>query len=308
MGALGGSSDTMGTDVDPAIHFGLGAKAALDEYLSLRLDLRDTLAQKYNAASGAQTHYPEILLGITYTLERRTPDTDGDGFADFKDGCPTVSGTDKGCPPVAKPGEEKCPPAAAAPAEPVPVPVPAPADADGDGVLDTSDKCPSEPAHTADGCPNKDADGDGIEDANDKCPKEKETANGFKDDDGCPDEVPAEVQKWSGVIKGIQFGNNSAVIRAVSKPLLDDAAKVLKQYPDLRLEISGHTDNTGSKERNTELSAQRAEAVKKYLVDQGIAASRLEAKGLGPDKPITPNNSDAGRQENRRIEFRLLSK
>lgn len=301
MGALGGASNVMGGDVDPAFHFGVGAKAAIDEYLSVRLDLRDTMTQKWAAAQGAQTHHPEILLGLTFSLERRKPDSDGDGVADFRDKCPTVAGSEQGCPPAPK--------EAAKAGEPAPCPVyTGPVDTDGDGRTDVVDKCPKEPAATADGCPLpevKDTDGDGLDDTVDKCPKEPETQNGFKDDDGCPDELPAEVQRFSGVIKGIEFGNNSAVIRAGSKPLLDDAAKVLNQYPQLGLEISGHTDNTGSKERNTELSRLRAESVKKYLVEKGVAAERLETAGFGPDKPIASNATDAGRQQNRRIEFKV---
>ena len=82
---------------------------------------------------------------------------------------------------------------------------------------------------------------------------------------------------------------------------------VLKEYPALRVAISGHTDNVGERDKNLTLSAARADSVKAYLVSQGINANRIETRGVGPDQPIADNKDAPGRQKNRRIEFKLLS-
>jgi OmpA-OmpF porin, OOP family len=290
-GRLGADSDSMGSDSDPAVHFGGGVKLALGSVFGVRLDARDTLTQRRNSAEGTQAHHPEILLGLSVTLglsSKKAPaavavaptDSDGDGIEDTRDKCPTVAGVEPdGCPVK---------------------------DTDGDGIEDTRDKCPTVAGVEPDGCPVKDRDGDGIPDHLDKCPDEPETKNGFEDEDGCPDEVPEQVKQFTGVIKGIQFDFGKATIRPDSKPTLDAAVKVLKENPSVRIEISGHTDNVGPRPRNVQLSKERAEAVKEYIVSKGIDASRLETRGAGPDEPIENNATAAGRQKNRRTEFKLL--
>ena len=134
------------------------------------------------------------------------------------------------------------------------------------------------------------------------------TKNGFQDGDGCPDEVPDKVKAFMGVIKGIEFDTGKATIRAASRPTLDEAAAVLKEYPKVRVLITGHTDNAGSRDLNMTLSADRAGAVKSYLVSKGVDAGRIETRGAGPDNPIADNKTAAGKQKNRRIEFKLLTR
>ena len=190
--------------------------------------------------------------------------------------------------------EEKPPPAAA------------PSDRDKDGFLDPDDKCPEEKGIAPDGCPDKDPDKDGILDPNDKCPTEPETKNAFEDEDGCPDKLPEAVQKFTGVIQGIEFDVNKATIRPKSFTVLDEAVKVLTDYPKVRIEISGHTDTDGKRDHNVELSKKRAESVKEYFTKKGIAADRIETRGAGPDEPIADNKTKAGKQKNRRTEFKLL--
>jgi OOP family OmpA-OmpF porin len=209
------------------------------------------------------------------------PDTDQDGILDDADKCISVPGVaPDGCPP----------------------------DADGDGIVDKDDQCPKERGEAPTGCPApKDTDGDGIVDPNDKCPKEAENKNGYEDTDGCPDVIPEKIKQFTGVIQGITFEHNKAAIRPTSKPTLDKAAAVLKEFSQLRIAISGHTDNTGTREKNVQLSTERAESVKKYLVEQGIDASRVETRGAGPDEPVDSNATPAGRERNRRIEFKLLT-
>ncbi len=187
------------------------------------------------------------------------------------------------------------------------------ADSDFDGVPDTKDSCPNESGPASnDGCPAfknlstpvvADADGDGIPDASDKCPKEPETKNGYHDEDGCPDEVPAAVAKFSGSIEGVVFKTGSAELDKKSTPVLTKATDVFKKYSDIRVEIDGHTDNVGNADANTVLSQKRAESVKEFFVKHGIDQGRLEAKGYGPSKPVASNDTEAGRAKNRRVEF-----
>ncbi|MET0286586.1 MAG: OmpA family protein, partial [Polyangiales bacterium] len=179
-------------------------------------------------------------------------------------------------------------------------------DLDNDRIMTPVDLCPTLPGIPPDGCPPRDTDGDGIYDPNDKCPRDPETKNNFQDFDGCPDEIPAQVAKFTGVIKGILFPSGKAQIRPASFPLLNDAVRVLQEYPELRLRISGHTDNTGKAARNQKLSEDRAAAVKTYMVTHGIEDSRVQTRGAGPDEPIADNRSALGRTQNRRIEFELL--
>ena len=157
-----------------------------------------------------------------------------------------------------------------------------------------------------DGCPDPDPDKDGVVGDADQCPAKPETKNGFEDADGCPDEIPEEVKKFTGVIEGIEFDFAKATIRPTSFPVIDEAVKVLQTYPSLRLRISGHTDSVGSEERNKQLSQDRAQAVADYLTEKGVAADRLEVIGRGPDKPVADNDTPAGRQQNRRIEFEVI--
>ena len=82
---------------------------------------------------------------------------------------------------------------------------------------------------------------------------------------------------------------------------------MLADYPSLRVEISGHTDDRGKRDKNLGLSQDRADAVKQYMVDKGIDAGRITTRGAGPDEPIGDNKTKAGRQQNRRIEFKLIT-
>jgi OOP family OmpA-OmpF porin len=219
------------------------------------------------------------------------PDPDGDGIAKEADKCPLVAEDKDGFE-----DEDGCPEE----------------DNDKDGVPDVADKCPLKPETVNqidddDGCPEVDTDGDGFLGSRDKCPDEPETKNGYKDDDGCPDEIPQAVKKFTGVIEGINFKSGQATILAGSYAVLDRALAVLKEYPDIRLEISGHTDSRGKADFNRDLSQRRADAVKLYFISRGIDANRLTSIGYGPDRPIADNGSDSGRSRNRRTEFRLLT-
>jgi outer membrane protein OmpA-like peptidoglycan-associated protein len=184
-------------------------------------------------------------------------------------------------------------------------------DNDNDGIPDIQDACPNESEdfdgfQDEDGCPELDNDGDGIFDYLDKCPNQAETMNGYQDEDGCPDEKPEALLPGQGktlVLRGITFETGKTVLTAEAKNILDQIIDALEENPDARLEIRGYTDNIGSAAANLNLSQRRAEAVKDYLVKNGIAFQKLRAIGYGEANPIAANETKEGRAENRRIEF-----
>ncbi|MDR3393305.1 MAG: OmpA family protein [Sulfuriferula sp.] len=109
------------------------------------------------------------------------------------------------------------------------------------------------------------------------------------------------------VLEGTNFDFNKATLRPTGKMKLDENVKTLTQYPDINVEISGHTDSIGSPKYNMKLSEKRAETVKKYMESKGIAASRMTTKGYGETKPIASNKTKAGRAENRRVEIEIMN-
>ncbi|MBO4351814.1 MAG: OmpA family protein [Proteobacteria bacterium] len=187
-------------------------------------------------------------------------------------------------------------------------------DRDGDTVPDYVDLCPDEGGRVdRDGCPikPKDSDGDGLYDDVDKCPYEPETFNGYEDEDGCPDSDPdALVDLSEGKInikEQVFFETSKAVIKKESHELLNQVAKLLVDNPHIgNVTVEGHTDSRGKYNSNMKLSQDRAESVMKYLVGRGVDASRLNAIGYGPDRPIDSNDTKEGRARNRRVEFVVL--
>lgn len=101
----------------------------------------------------------------------------------------------------------------------------------------------------------------------------------------------------------INFGSDSSQILAGSMPQLEQVAELLQGLPELSLSVEGHTDDTGTAERNLQLSRQRAQAVVEALAERGVEATRLSARGLGRDVPVTSNETPAGRAANRRVEL-----
>ena len=183
-------------------------------------------------------------------------------------------------------------------------------DNDEDGVLDGVDRCPSEKGTVEEGgCPVYDKDKDGIADKFDACVDQPENVNAYLDEDGCPDTKPQFIEITAEQIKitqQIKFQTGKAILLKTSWPILDAVVQALKDYPKLRVEIGGHTDNKGGVAVNTKLSQQRADSVRKYLIGKGIAPERLLAKGYGPEKPIDTNMTEAGRAANRRVEFVII--
>ncbi len=117
----------------------------------------------------------------------------------------------------------------------------------------------------------------------------------------------AESADKTVALNNVNFESNSAELTALSRYQLDMLAEVLNKYPEMSIEIRGHTDNTGEPESNMQLSEQRAQKVKSYLTDKGISESRLSAAGYGQTQPAATNDTEEGREQNRRIEFRIVT-
>jgi OOP family OmpA-OmpF porin len=308
-------------DQDAEVDAGLGARIFFGERAGLRIDgtvMVPPAAGSSIVKIGSESEYggPDFqILGTLFfnfgeversshrTVVRKetvmmaappppTPqDPDGDGIFGTADKCPMVAEDRDGFE-----DDDGCP-------DP---------DNDKDGIPDAMDKCPNQPEtrngiDDEDGCPEIDSDGDGFLGSRDKCPDAPETVNGYKDDDGCPDELPVEVKKFTGVIEGINFKTASSEILPGSYGILDRAVKVLQDFPDIRMEIQGHTDNRGKADYNRELSQRRAESVRDYFIAKGLKSERLTAVGYGFDRPVADNVSEFGRSKNRRTEFRLIT-
>ena len=229
----------------------------------------------------------EVVKEEEVVQETRNPDTDGDGLCD-----PWVS--EEGL------GEKYA------------------------GTCTGLDNCPEEAEdfdgfQDDDGCPDADNDRDGLCDpwveakgmlstfahickGVDLCPEQAETLNSYKDEDGCPDEVPQPPKKVF-VLEGVNFESGKSTITQDSYVSLMKVVDIMETFPESTFDIVGHTDNIGSKDKNMTLSADRANAVKNFLVEKGIAESRMTTQGLGDTKPVASNKTPEGRAQNRRIEF-----
>jgi|GEM_PF-632151 len=229
-----------------------------------------------------------LRFGAQDDLGPFTGDADKDGIPDDVDQCPTLAEDFDGFMDT-----DGCP-------DP---------DNDGDGIPDVNDDCPNHAEdmdgwQDADGCPDVDNDGDGILDKDDKCPSVAENFNGFEDADGCPDETAGPCIP---VFAYINFKFNTAEISGADPvPILEDVARIMRETPNMKLKITGHTDAIGGDQYNMKLSMRRSEAIKDYLVKRGVSADRLSTDGKGESQPIDTNDTDLGRARNRRIEFTIL--
>ncbi len=318
--------------------------APLEVYLGGRVyplgndNLALTLGGSFAVTSGYGAPLFRVFLGLMWAPRKRDKDTDGDGILDSVDKCPKVPGPkeNNGCPWGDKDGDglkdnvDKCPdqpgpkenngcpwgdkdgdglndnvdkcPDKAGPKENNGCPW---GDKDGDGLKDNVDKCPDKPGPKENnGCPDTDRDKDGVVDRLDKCPD----VPGVKERKGCPKKILVEVKKKKiAILQKIQFAFNSDKILPKSYSILDQVVSVLRSRPNVRIQIEGHTDNIGRPSYNMDLSKRRAASVKRYLVNKGISASRLDSQGYGETKPEVPNTSDANRAINRRVEFTILT-
>ncbi len=182
-----------------------------------------------------------------------------------------------------------------------------PPDRDRDGIPDVDDACPDVPGVPSpdpakNGCP-ADTDGDGIPDDKDACPNEKGPPNADPKRNGCPTAVRVEGTQIV-ILQQVNFDTGKDTIDPSSFDLLGQVAAALEQHPDIaRVAVDGHTDNVGGDKPNKSLSEHRALAVVRWLIDHGVDARRLEARGFGQRRPIADNRNEAGRAKNRRVEF-----
>ena len=166
--------------------------------------------------------------------------------------------------------------------------------------MDDDDKCPTVAGLTAFmGCP--DTDGDGIEDPKDKCPN----TYGPISNNGCPIIEAADREVLSFAMKAVQFELGKATLKSESFSVLNQIVSIMRKYPDYKLTIEGHTDNTGASDVNQKLSENRAKSCYDYLLQKGIPAIRMTYKGFGQTRPIADNSTYSGRTLNRRVEFNL---
>ncbi|WP_457616641.1 OmpA family protein [Lutibacter sp.] len=231
------------------------------------------------------------------------PDSDNDGIIDSKDACPNVAGlaTLNGCPDADEDGiadkDDACPNVKGTKANngcP---------DTDGDGLIDKNDACPEVAGPKENkGCPWPDTDGDGVLDKDDDCVNEAGPAS----NNGCPEITKEEVAKLEELFKTVYFETGKASFKDETLAKLDEVAQIMVKYPTAKFSISGHADSTGSKKRNLELSDDRANAVRDYLISKGVSSSNLTAKGYGEEMPIASNKTRAGRAKNRRVEVKLV--
>ena len=335
-------SDIKSPGTDFFFPFGIGIKYQLTEKLNLHLqetfaytdhDNRDGEARQNTDAflmhsigiswnfgkvsdadkdgvSDKKDKCPDTPSGVTVDKDGCPLDRDGDGIADFKDDCPDVKGvaSAKGCP-----------------------------DKDGDSVVDSLDKCIDVPGLASadpaiNGCPDKD--GDGVTDADDRCPDVKGTKELFgcvdTDQDGvidpedkCPDTkglvakggCPEDSAAQGGprvapmpVIQPVYFETGKSTLTAEAISMLKKAVELMKMDKKYELDINGHTDNQGSEALNQPLSVARANAVKAYLVKNGISGKRLHVKGFADKQPAASNDTEETRKLNRRVEFNVITK
>ncbi|MGE5353824.1 MAG: thrombospondin type 3 repeat-containing protein [Acidobacteriota bacterium] len=324
----------------------IGIRTLLSDQLSFNISAGLQMSPNDNwddqIAKGNNDMMLQALIGFSYSFFTKI-DSDGDGVEDSKDMCPDTPPGVKvdqfGCPiDTDKDGVpdylDKCPDT------PRGVRVDkdgCPLDSDGDGVPDYQDKCPNTPKGVqvdANGCP-LDSDGDGVPDYMDKCPDTPKEAK--VDQFGCPldtdgDGVPDYLDKCPNTPKGVQVDENGCPIEkekvtitrkiilsgdtnfetgkaqllSAAYPQLNRLADVMKNNPETRWRIEGHTDSRGSDQSNMKLSQRRAEAVADYLESLGIDRKRFEIVPFGSTRPIAPNNTTEGRAMNRRVEVRLI--
>ena len=219
------------------------------------------------------------------------PDQDNDGIMDVRDACPDVPGVRND-----DPKKNGCPP-----------------DEDGDTILDADDACPKVPGvkhedKARNGCPS-DRDDDGILDVDDACPDQKGSSDEDKTKHGCPHVTVTKTEIVISRQVKFKFGESALkhTVDPVSDDLLTEVRDAIVAHKEIeQIEVQGHTDNVGKDAVNKQLAYERAEAVRRWLVQRGIAPSKLTAKGYGASQPIATNDTEEGRQQNRRVQFLIV--
>ena len=219
------------------------------------------------------------------------PDQDNDGIVDAKDACVDVPGVKND-----DPQKNGCPP-----------------DEDGDSIVDADDACRTVPGvknedPKKNGCPS-DRDGDNILDTDDACPDVKGSSDEDKSKHGCPHVTVTKTEIVISRQVKFKFGESTLAhtIDPVSDDLLTEVRDAIVDHPEIgQIEVQGHTDSVGKEKINKQLSQERADAVRRWLVQRNIPPSKLVAKGYGDSKPIASNDTEEDRQLNRRVQFVII--
>lgn len=279
-------SDNLDSQNDLSYNGGLGVRFFIGQRSGLRLEGRYVGSNVEIAGADEWQHNFEGTLGIFFLLGAKKDkevtqtiqDSDSDGVVDTLDRCsntPARMAVDAtGCPMEVF------------------------EDQDGDGIADEDDQCPSTPRDApidASGCA-VDTDNDGVKDYADRCPGTMENEN--VDSKGCPEESIAR-----GALKDVTFELNSPKLTLNSETVLNSVANELKKFPDVQVEVQGHSDSTGDADYNMQLSQKRAESVMEYLISKGVNRDQLTAVGYGESNPIASNDTKEGRAKNRRVEL-----
>jgi outer membrane protein OmpA-like peptidoglycan-associated protein len=320
-----------------AVTFGVAASAVLDRSASVRLgpelscdlpvaagtrlfDPRSTVARLLLALSyrprelpvsfalafgpglgdgpGAADYHAALRIAFSPEQPPPPPDGDSDTVPDLDDACPSIAGVPSGDPLM-----HGCPELAT--------------DTDGDAIPDIFDACPQRAGlpnsvRKQHGCPPiMDRDRDRVPDENDACPDVAGEPSADTAQHGCPPPPPeARLEAEQIVIsEQVLFETGTATIKPASDSILSEVLQVLRDHPELLLvEVQGHTDSTGSAETNRKLSHDRAHSVVDWLVARGVPRERLRAEGHGAERPIADNETETGRERNRRVEFRVIER
>ena len=341
---------TLGKQTFAGWEVGAGLRMRMAERLGFRIDVRDVVVDRDAPHPTDSTHNFILTAGLQLAIGGHSADDDRDAVPNHKDkcpdtpigaiadktGCPTDTDGDgvfdgldqcastpkgakvdvRGCPLDTDgdgvfDGLDKCastPKGAKVDAQGCPV------DSDSDGVPDGIDQCTNTPHGAtvdANGCP-LDTDGDGVPDGIDQCAATPRDAR--VDKNGCPIEVNEKETQLldTGMIRinNVQFESAKWDIKPESFAALDEVGGILSQWPQLQIEIGGHTDSRGTEKLNQELSDKRANAVMEYLTSKfsSLSASQYSAKGYGESKPVADNKNEMGRAQNRRVEFKVLNR
>ncbi len=332
------------------LDFGAGIRLWLTDAVGLRLEARNSRWLPKDAPGNPDASHITLGGGLVLALGAKARDTDDDGVPDSRDvcadtpkgarvdakGCPIDSdsdavfdgldqceGTPKGCKvdakgcPVDSDGDGVCDgldQCADTPRGAKVDPTGCPLDSDGDAVFDGLDQCEGTPKGCKvdeRGCP-VDSDGDGVCDGLDQC---ADTPKGLEVDvNGCPIEVIEKETELldTGKIRlqDVNFETGKADLLPGADSTLDVVGIVLQRWPQLRIEIGGHTDARGSAAANRTLSEARAQAVLEYLAKKfpDLKPEQFSVQGYGEDRPIAPNTTPEGMAKNRRVEFVVLNK
>tara|TARA_B110000967_G_scaffold62821_1_gene64609 strand:- start:11509 stop:12930 length:1422 start_codon:yes stop_codon:yes gene_type:complete len=324
---------TQATQSGTTFNFGSGATI----WFSDRFGLNFNGTGKWMSNNGDElynSNHFQYSTSLMYRFNKKDKgeDSDGDGVSDALDECPEEYGEDNGCPKSDNMMEadtdgdsvldsvDNCPKIKGLPTNngcPLP-------DSDNDGIVDVADKCPNVPGiESNNGCPYPesgagiadsniknelssellpDADSDGVPDVADKCP----TVAGIAMNNGCPYEeimIGTTDTNLNRESKGILFNSGNANFRQDSYPILIKIAEMMKQYPEAKFKIEGHTDSVGPYQSNKRLSQTRANAVRNYLISSDIPSENLTAEGFGETRPVASNLTKEGQRLNRRVEI-----